>query len=139
MQLVTNEKLAKSRFRLGTAFHLTALGILMAGLYASLQLPETQGEYQTIRLIIPYVAILLFLVPYYFGKQYIQRYGPKNRYDASLAQATKGLDNRYSLFSFPSGRLPDYLVVGPGGVFVLVPRGHPGLLVCRGDRWGRQG
>jgi hypothetical protein len=142
MQLVTNEKLAKRRFRLGTAFHLAALAILMAGLFASLQLPEggpDAEDYQTVRLLIPYAAILLFLVPYYFGKQYIQRYGPKNRHDAALASATKGLDNRYTLLSFPSGGLPDYLVIGPGGVYVLVPRAQSGVLVCRGDRWERHG
>src|SRR4051794_32336971 len=110
MHLVTNEKLAQRRFRLGTAFHLAALGILGVGLLISLQSPGDQ-----LLLLAPYVALLLFLIPYYFGKSYIQRYGPKNRQDAALAQATKGLDNRYTLINFATARLPDYLLIGPGG------------------------
>jgi len=148
MQLVTNEKLAKSRFRLGTVLHLVALAILMVGLFASLQLPQVfallhftpePGQIEAIQLFAPYAAIIVFLIPYYVGKHFIQRYGPKNRADGVLAQAAKGLDNRYTLVAFASGRLPDYLMVGPGGVYVLVPRNHSGVLVCHGDRWERQG
>jgi hypothetical protein len=137
MQVVTNEKLAKSRFRLGTAFHLLGLLVLAAGLYLSLQADQATAE--PWRVWAPWAAIVLFLVPNFLGKRFLQRYGPKTRQDAALALAAKGLDNRYSLVSFPGGGLPDYLLVGPTGVQVLVARAQSGTIVCRGDHWEREG
>jgi hypothetical protein len=136
MQLVTNEPLARRRFRIGTYLYGAAMVVLMAALLANLYLPQ---EYETAKLLAPFLALPIFFVPYLLSRDYIQRYGPRNRQDAALAQAGKGLDQRFSLVSFPSGKLPDYLLIGPSGIYVLVPRGHTGTLVCRGDRWAREG
>lgn len=136
MQLVTNEKLATSRFRLGTVLHMVALAVLIAGLFVSLQVTPTTTN--PVLLFAPYLAIIVFFVPYFFGKQLVQRYGPKHRQDAALAQAIKGLDNRYTLITFAAPNLPDYLLVSPNGVTVLLPRPHTGTLICRGQSWDQQ-
>jgi len=136
MQLVTNEKLARRRFRMGTYLYGAAMVVLMGALLANLYLP---AEYESLKLLAPFVALPVFFVPYLLSRDYIQRYGPRNRQDAALAQATKGLDQRYTLFAFPAANLPDYVLVGPPGVVVLVPRGQSGTLVCRGERWTREG
>src|SRR3954469_5009983 len=137
MQVETNQKLVRRRFRIGTGFHITALAILGIGLYLSLSAPVETSE--TVRIFAPYIALIIFLIPYYFGKHYLQRYSPKSRADSAIAQAGKGLDNRYSLINFSSSKLPDYLLVGPLGVQVLVPRAPGGTLVCTGERWRQEG
>ena len=136
MQLVVNEKLAKSRLRLGTILHFIGLAVLAVGLYVSLQARDPSD---TLLVVLPWVAILAFFIPNQLGKRYLQRYGPRNRQDAALAQAAKGLDNRFSLLAFAEPGLPDYLLVGPAGVHVLVARAHNGTLVCRANGWERNG
>jgi hypothetical protein len=71
------------------------------------------------------------------SQYFTRRYGPRHRQDAALTAALKKLDNRYTLVSFAAPRLPDYLLLGPHGIHVLVPRDVSGTVRCKGDRWSR--
>lgn len=131
MQLVVNQPLVKSRVRIASAFHMGALAIFAVGLWFS----WTYGEEQ---ILASYAAIVIGLLLYNFGQVYLRRWGPRFRQDGVLAKALRGLDNRHTLLAFPAGKLPDYILVGPGGVQVIVPRPHDGTIRCDNDRWRRE-
>ncbi len=130
MQVVVNEKLVRDRVRLASAFHLSALAVFGVGLWVSWVQPD--------QILASYVAIVIGLLLYNFGQFFLRRWGPRARQDATLTKALKGLDNRYTLLAFSSSKLPDYMLVGPGSVQVIVPRNHDGTIICRADRWSRE-
>ena len=134
MQVVVNHSLVRSKVRLAWLFHLSALIVYAAGLWLSTVQPE--GSLESTGLLFGAMAAGLLL--YSVGQSPLRRWGPRFRQDAALARALKGLDDRYTLLAFPATALPDYILVGPGGVRVLVPRAHDGVISCRGDRWERQ-
>src|SRR5258708_35302247 len=96
MQLVANQQLVKNRVRLGLGFHISALAVFALGLVLSTQLDPTRGD-------LPgesWVAILAGLGPYSLGQTQLRRWGPRNRQQEQLAQATGMLDDLYSLYAF---------------------------------------
>jgi hypothetical protein len=134
MHVVANENLVRTRVRLASAAHLSALAVFAVGLFVSWNNPVPTFE----QMIASYVAIIVGLVLYNVGQTLLRRYGPRFRHDAVLVKSLKGLDRRYTLLAFPSTKLPDYLLVGPTGVQVIVPRLHGGQINCRADQWTRE-
>ena len=130
MHVIVNQKLARDRVRLASGFHFVALGVFAIGLWISWTQPE--------QILGSYTAIVVGLLLYNFGQIFLRRWGPRFRQDRLLADALKGLDNRYVLLAFTSSKLPDYILAGPGGLQVIVPRIHAGAITCRGDRWRRE-
>ena len=132
MQLVANQQLVKNRVRLGLGFHITALVVFGLGLVLSTQIDATRE--------LPWeswVAILLGLVLYSLGQTQLRRWGPRNRQEEQLGQAIRSLDDRYKLYAFLSSSLPDYILVSPAGVHVLVVRQEAGQVTCVRDRWNK--
>ncbi|HTD80132.1 MAG TPA: nuclease-related domain-containing protein [Chloroflexota bacterium] len=132
MQLVANQQLVKNRVRLGLGFHITALAVFALGLVLSTQIDATRE--------LPWeswAAILLGLVLYSLGQTQLRRWGPRNRQEEQLGQAIRSLDDRYKLYAFLSSSLPDYILVSPAGVHVLVVRQEAGQVTCERDRWNK--
>jgi hypothetical protein len=130
MQLVANQQLVKNRVRLGTAFHLAALAVFGIGLFASLQV-DTTRELP----VASWVAIVVGMVLYTLGQTQLRRWGPRHRQEEQLGQAIRGLDDRYKLYAFLSSSLPDYILVSPAGVQVLLARHESGAVTCVRDQW----
>src|SRR5437588_9512686 len=134
MQLVANQQLVKNRVRLGLGFHITALVVFALGLVLSTQIDATRE--------LPWeswAAILLGLVLYSLGQTQLRRWGPRNRQEEQLGQAIRSLDDRYKLYAFLSSSLPDYILVSPAGVHVLVVRSDAGQIACVRDKWTSPG
>jgi len=134
MQLVANQQLVKNRVRLGLGFHITALAVFALGLVLSTQIDTTQQ--------LPWeswAAILAGLVLYSLGQTQLRRWGPRNRQEEQLGQAIRSLDDRYKLYAFLSSSLPDYILVSPAGVHVLIVRSESGQVSCVKDRWNKTG
>jgi hypothetical protein len=130
MQLVANQQLVKNRVRLGIGFHLAALAVFAVGLALSLSTQAT-GElsWQS------WIAILIGLALYSLGQTQLRRWGPRNRQEEQLGQAIRGLDDRYKLYAFLSSSLPDYILVSPAGVHVLIVRTESGKVSVVRDVW----
>ena len=130
MQLVANQQLVKNRVRLGIGFHLAALAVFAVGLALSLSTQAT-GElsWQS------WVAILIGLALYSLGQTQLRRWGPRNRQEEQLGQAIRGLDDRYKLYAFLSSSLPDYILVSPAGVHVLIVQQEAGQISVVRDVW----
>ena len=132
MQLVANQQLVKKRVRLGAAFHIGAFALFVGALILTTQTDVTRELP-----IFSWLAILVGMVLYSFGQTQLRRWGPRNRQEEQLGQAIRGLDDRYKLYAFLSSRLPDYILVSPAGVHVLVIRSDAGQISCVRDRWSR--
>ena len=132
MQLVANQQLVKNRVRLGLGYHVTALVVFALGLVLSTQIDATRE--------LPWeswVAILAGLGLYSLGQTQLRRWGPRNRQEEQLGQAIRSLDDRYKLYAFLSSSLPDYILVSPAGVHVLIVRQESGQVSCVRDRWSK--
>src|SRR5579864_342191 len=134
MQLVANQQLVKNRVRLGLVFHLGATAVLIGGFYLSTQVQPT-GEimWQTWVTLVAGVALLTL------GQTQLRRWGPGRRQEEQLGQAIRGLDDRYKLYAFLASSLPDYILVSPAGVHVLIARQEGGQISCIKDRWKAPG
>jgi len=135
MHVVVNENLVRTRVRIASVAHVAALIVFAIGLYISWSNPNpTMTE-----MIAAYAAVIVGLVLYNVGQIFLRRFGPKIRQDNVLIQTLKkGLDRRYTFLAFPSIKLPDYILVGPSGIQVIVPRSHGGTISCRANRWSRE-
>jgi len=134
MQLVANQQLVKNRVRLGLVFHFGAMAVLIGGAVLSTQLdPQREIAWQT------WVAFIAGLGLYTLGQTQLRRWGPGKRQEEQLGQAIRGLDDRYKLYAFLSSSLPDYILVSPAGVQVLVTRTDGGQISCVRDKWKSSG
>lgn len=133
MHVVVNEKLVSTRVRIASAAHIAALAVFAVGLIISWTNPTPDWQ----EMVAAYTAIILGLILYNVGQFFLRRYGPRVRQDTVLAKTLKGLDRRFTMLAFPSTKLPDYIMIGPAGVQVIVARSHDGAISCRGNRWSR--
>jgi len=69
----------------------------------------------------------------YFGNRWARRPRPDER----LNQALKGLDRSYTIYHYSSP--VSHLLVGPAGVWVLLPRHQRGLITYERGRWRQKG
>lgn len=132
MQLVANQQLVKNRVRLGLGFHISALAVFAVGLVLSTQMDATRE--------LPWEswgAILAGLGLYSLGQTQLRRWGPRNRQEEQLGQAIRSLDDRYKLYAFLASSLPDYILVSPAGVHVLIVRTEAGQVACVRDKWSK--
>lgn len=139
MHVVTNEALLRRRFRLGMIFQLAALAVYGVGLFIVFADPATVTPFGGPPQLYAWPLVVVSLVCLLIAQNFLRRYGPRYRQDEALQKALKGLDGRFTLFNFLSPSLPDYILVGPAGVHVLIPRPHGGQIVCQQDRWSRPG
>src|SRR5258708_440120 len=134
MQLLANQQLVKNRVRLGLGFHITALAVFALGLVLSTQIDASRElPWQS------WAAILAGRLLYSLGQTQLRRWGPRNRQEEQLGQAIRSLDDRYKLYAFLSSSLPDYILVSPGGVHVLIVRQDAGQVTCMRDKWSKAG
>jgi hypothetical protein len=130
MQLVANQQLVRNRVRLGVGFHLSALAVFAVGLFLS-----TTTDLTRELPIYSYGAILVGMMLYALGQTQLRRWGPRNRQEEQLGKEIRGLDDRYKLYAFLSSSLPDYILVSPAGVHVLITRQEDGQVTCIRDDW----
>jgi hypothetical protein len=132
MQLVANQQLVKNRVRLGAAFHIGAFALFVGALILT-----TRTDIGTEAPIFSWVAIVIGMGLYALGQTQLRRWGPRSRQEEQLGQAIRSLDDRYKLYAFLSSSLPDYILVSPAGIHVLVIRPDGGQIACVRDRWSQ--
>jgi len=135
MQLVANQQLVKNRVRLGLGFHLGATAVLIGGFFLSTQI-EPCGEAIAWQIWVLFFAGLIMLT---LGQTQLRRWGPGRRHDEQLGQVIRSLDDRYKLYAFLASSLPDYILVSPAGVHVLITRMDAGQISCLKDHWKAPG
>lgn len=129
MQIVTNESLIKRNARIGQVTSIAGLGVLVAGMIISFTRPEL-FVWSLVALL---AGFTLSQIGIYFGNRWGRRPRPDEVLDASL----KGLDDHYALYHYSTPTA--HLLVGPAGVWVLLPKSQRGRFVYEKGRWRQKG
>jgi len=129
MKIIKNEKLISRNSKIGQYTSLGALAVLGVGMYISFTRPE---------LIVWAVAALLvgFMltqVGMYFGN----RWGRSPRPDEKLDAGLKGLPGDFVIYHWTTP--VSHLLVGPAGIWVLLPYHQRGAVNYRNNRWKMRG
>ncbi|HZD56082.1 MAG TPA: hypothetical protein VE136_05135 [Anaerolineales bacterium] len=131
MEIITNERLVRRNARIGQATSIVGLLVLAGGMYISFTQPQLFG----LSLAALLVGFALSQIGIYFGNRWSRRPRP----DEILSQALKGLDDRYALYHYSTPAA--HLLVGPAGVWVLLPRHQRGTITYEEakGRWRQKG
>jgi hypothetical protein len=129
MEIFTNESLIKRNARIGQIGSLAGLVVLAGGMFISF----TRADLFVYSLGALLVGFILSQIGIYFGNRWSRRPRPDEHLNTSL----KGLDGRYSLYHYTTS-VP-HLLVGPAGVWVLLPRNMRGRITYDKGRWKQKG
>ena len=129
MNIVRNDKTIKRNSRIAQFTMLGGLVVLAAGMFISFRYPEQFA----LSLGALMVGFLLSQVGIYFSN----RWGRRPRPDELMDQALKGLDNKYTLYHYCTP--VSHLLVGPSGVWILLPYYQRGKITYYNGRWRQKG
>jgi hypothetical protein len=129
MNINRNDSLIKRNARIGQVTMFVALAVLAGGMFISFQYPELANW--------SFLALLLGFILSQVGIYYSNRYSRKPRPDELLDQALKGLDKKYVFYHYVTPAT--HLLVGPSGVWVLLPYYQRGNITYAKGRWRQQG
>lgn len=129
MKIIKNEKLIKRNSKIGQWTSMGALGVLAVGMYISFTNPEL--------FVWAVGALLLGFVLTQIGMYFGNRWGRSPRPDEKLDAGLKGLTKNFSLYHWKSP--VSHLLVGPSGIWILLPYHQRGQVTFRKDRWRMSG
>ena len=128
MKIIKNEKLIKRNSKIGQWTTIAALIILGGGLYISISSPDNP-ELVTYSLVALGVGFILTQVGMYFGNRWGRSPRPDERIDAAL----KGLPGDFSIYHYITPA--SHLLVGPSGIWALIPYRQRGVVTYQKNRW----
>jgi hypothetical protein len=129
MNIEINEALIRRNTRIAQIATFGGLLVLVGGMVLSFQNPSAFG--------LSFGALLLGFALSQVGIYYTNRWGRRPRPYELLNQALKGLDGKYTLYHY---RTPSsHLLVGPAGIWVLLPRHQRGTIHFSNGRWQQKG
>ena len=126
MNIYTNEKLVKRNARIAQFSMFGGLAVLAGGMIISFRDP---ARYFNLSLLALALGFILSQVGIYFTN----RFGRSPRPDQLLNQALKGLDSKYALYHYMTAS--SHVLVGPAGVWVLLPRHQRGIVTYSKGRY----
>jgi len=129
MKVVIDDKVIKRNAKIGQILTIVSLATLGAGMFITFQRPELLG--------VSIGALLLGFLLSQVGIYFTNKWGRSPRPDEQISLALKGLDNRYSLYHYQTP--VSHLLVGPAGVWVLIPKHQRGTITYRKNRWKQSG
>jgi hypothetical protein len=129
MNIVIDEKLIKRNAKIGQILTVVSLVTLGAGMFITYRKPDL--------LIISIGALLFGFLLSQIGIYFTNRWGRSPRPDEQISQALKGLDKRYALYHYQTPA--SHVLVGPAGVWVLIPKHQRGTITYRKNRWRQSG
>jgi len=129
MKIVIDDKLIKRNAKIGQILTIVSLVTLGAGMFITFRRPEM--------LPLSIGALLVGFLLSQVGIYFTNRWGRKPRPDEQISLALKGLDNRYALYHYQTPA--SHVLVGPAGVWVLIPKHQRGTITYRKNRWRQSG
>ncbi len=129
MKIIKNEKLIQRNGKIGQGVSLAALIVLGIGMYISFSKPELIN-YSIVCLILGFI---MSQVGMYMGS----RWGRSPRPDEKLDAGLKGLHSEFNIYHYTSP--VSHLLVGPSGVWVLMPYHQRGKVSYEKNRWKLKG
>lgn len=129
MRVVKDEALIKRNGRIGQWTSLGALAVLGIGMYLSFQRPDLFAY--------SIGALLLGFTMTQIGMYFSNRFGRSPRPDEKLDAALKGLPGDTTLYHYTTPA--PHLLVGPMGLWVLLPFHQRGRVTFERKRWRLRG
>ena len=129
MKIIKNEKLIKRNGKIGNWTSLGALAVLGIGMYISL----TRQDLFVYALAALLLGFTLTQIGMYMGN----RYGRSPRPDEKLDAGLKGLPGDYTMYHYTTPA--SHLLVGPAGVWILLPYHQRGRVTLKKNRWQMSG
>jgi len=129
MKIIKNEKLIKRNGQIGQWTSLGALVVLGLGMYVSFN--------RTDLYVYSIAALLLGFTLTQIGMYMGNRYGRSPRPDEKLDAGLKGLQNEFVMYHY-SGPA-SHLMVGPAGIWILLPYHQRGKITYKKNRWRNSG
>jgi hypothetical protein len=129
MKVFTNDRLIKRNGRLGQVATISGLLVLVGGMFVSFRYPNFAGY--------AWVALLLGFALSQIGLYFGNRWGRRPRPDELIDQGLKGLNDQYSIYHYMTP--VSHLLVGPSGLWVILPYYQVGTIVYEKGRWKQKG
>lgn len=129
MNVYRNESLIKRNARIAQITMLAGLAVLGGGMWVSF----TQSENYTLL----FGALGVGFIVAQIGMYFMNRWGRKPRPDEQIEKALKGLDRKFSLYSWNTP--VSHLLVGPTGLWILLPYYQRGTISYSKGRWRQSG
>ncbi|HET6595710.1 MAG TPA: hypothetical protein VFG81_08810 [Anaerolineales bacterium] len=129
MKIIKNETLIKRNAKIGQWTSLAALAVLGGGMYLSFTRPEL--------FVYSLVALLLGFTLTQVGMYMGNKFGRSPRPDEKLDAGLKGLPNEFVMYHYTTPA--SHLLVGPAGVWVVMPYHQRGEAEYRKNRWRMRG
>ncbi|MEO8355083.1 MAG: hypothetical protein ABI621_04145 [Chloroflexota bacterium] len=129
MKIIKNEKLIKRNGTIGNWTSLAALAVLGLGMYISL----TRTDLFVWALAALLGGFTLTQIGMYMGNRYGRRPRPDEKLDAGL----KGLPGDYTMYHYIAPA--SHLLVGPSGVWIVMPYHQRGQVTYKKNRWQMSG
>jgi len=129
MKIIKNEKLIKRNGKIGQWTSLAALVVLGLGMYISFT--------RTDLFVYSIGALLLGFTLTQIGMYMGNRYGRHPRPDEKLDAGLKGLQNEFVMYHYMTPA--SHLLIGPAGIWVLLPYHQRGQVTYRKNRWRMSG
>jgi len=137
MKIIRNEKLINRNSKIGQYASLAGIVIVLGTMvfaFTALSKPDTaNAANQTVLLAILFAGIILSQVSMYLGN----RFGRRPRPDEQLDAALKGIPGEYSLYHYITPVA--HLLVGPSGLWALIPYHQKGRITYQKNRWKNSG
>jgi hypothetical protein len=125
MKIIKNEKLIKRNGQIGQWTSLAALLVLGGGMYISFK--------RTDLFVYSLAALLIGFTLTQIGMYMGNRYGRSPRPDEKLDAGLKGLQNEFAIYHYTTPA--SHLLVGPAGIWVLLPYHQRGRVTYQKNRW----
>jgi hypothetical protein len=129
MKIVKDEKKIRRNSIIGQVASLGGLAILAGGMYISFKNPE--------RISFAWLALLIGFTLSQVGIFFGNRWGRRPRPDEHLDSALKGMDDRHTLYHYSAPT--SHLLLGPSGIWVLLPRHQTGKIIYQKGRFKQKG
>jgi len=129
MKIIKNEKLIKRNSKIGQYTSLGALAVLGVGMYISFTRPEL--------FVWAIGALLLGFTLTQVGMYFGNRWGRSPRPDEKLDSGLKGLPGDFIIYHWVTP--VSHLLVGPAGIWVLIPYHQRGHVTYAKGRWRMAG
>ncbi len=129
MKINTDERMIKRNGRLGQVATFSGLLVLVGGMFISFRYPTYAG--------LAWIALLIGFALSQIGLYFGNRWGRHPRPDELIDQSLKGLNDQYSIYHYKTPAA--HLLVGPSGIWVIIPYHQAGKIVYIKGRWRQRG
>jgi hypothetical protein len=129
MKIFKDEKLIRRNAKIGQWAMLGSIASLGTGMYISIRAQQY--------FIWMLATLLLGFILSQIGMYFVNHWGRSPRPDEQLDAALKGLPGEFSIYHFMTPA--SHLLVGPAGIWVLMPYHQRGRIVYAKNRWQLKG